>query len=107
MADQTTPSDGKKGDAKAGADQARIPAHEKAEDVAAPRTDDVEAISPLSGADRSGLGEKGWAEVPADRNGGHPELETTPQSPGEGGLNGPQPETDLRTGAARAPRAQD
>jgi hypothetical protein len=100
MAKVTTPSN-KKADAKAGADQARIPAHEKAKDAAAPKTDDIEAIAPLSGVDRSGLGEKGWAEVPADRIGGHPELETAPKSPADGDLNGPQPETDLRTGAAR------
>lgn len=56
------------------------------------------SLSPLHGADRGGLNAAGWAEVPENRIGGHPELETvTP--PGAGGLNGPQPQTDPATGA--------
>ncbi len=86
---------------EAGADQARIPAHRKASDESAPKTDDVDEIAPLSGVDRSGLGQKGWAEVPEDRIGGHPELETARKSGPEGGLNGPQPTTEVKTGAAK------
>jgi hypothetical protein len=89
-----------KTDPEAGADAARTPALAKRSSYAAPKTDDVDAVAPLSGADRSGLGEKGWAEVPEDRVGGHPELETTTKS-GPGGLNGPQPEVDPKTGAPR------
>lgn len=66
-----------------------------------PKTDDVSHVAPLSGLDRSGLGEKGWAEVPEDRIGGHPELETVPDPCAGGGLNGPQPEMDPKTGAVR------
>jgi hypothetical protein len=66
-----------------------------------PRTDETGKIEKLHGADRSGLGEKGWAEAPADRIGGHPELETAPDPAAGGGLNGPQPETDLETGATK------
>jgi hypothetical protein len=65
----------------------------------APRTDDTRRIQPLAGADRSGLGEKGWAEVPEDLIGGHPELEAVPKSGPDGDLNGPQPETDPATSA--------
>jgi hypothetical protein len=54
----------------------------------------------LAGADRSGLGEKGWAEVPEDLIGGHPELEAVPKSGPDGDLNGPQPDTDPATGAS-------
>lgn len=55
-----------------------------------------------SRADRSGLGEKGWAEVPADRIGGHPELEDTGEIDGpDGDLNGPRPDVSPRTGAPR------
>ena len=69
-----------------------------------PRTDRVDALERLRGADRGGMGEDGWAEVPDDLVGGHPELESAPQSPGgDGLLNGPQPETDATTGAP-APR---
>lgn len=64
-------------------------------------TDDTARLSRLHGSDRSGLGSKGWAQVPADRIGGHPELKVTPQSGPDGGLNGPQPEMDPATGAAR------
>jgi hypothetical protein len=70
-------------------------------DSVAPQTDQTKHIEPLHGADRSGLGEKGWAEVSDDLIGGHPELETVPDA-GVGGLNGPQPETDPATGAAGA-----
>jgi hypothetical protein len=100
MADKTVPQGSSKPDAEAAADQARIPAHEKTGDAAAPKTDDVKAVRPLSGSDRGGLGEKGWAEAPEDRIGGHPELETTTK-PGAGGLNGPQPDVDPKTGAPR------
>ncbi|MFZ2029669.1 MAG: hypothetical protein WAU68_05115 [Vitreimonas sp.] len=85
-----------------GADQARIPASAKSDDLAAPKTDDTQAIAPLAGADRSGLGAKGWSEAPEDRIGGHPELEIAPKSGPDGGLNGPQPETDPKTGAPKA-----
>lgn len=44
-------------------------------DPPVPKTDDVAGEYPLHGADRSGLGDKGWAETPEDRIGGHPELE--------------------------------
>ena len=67
-------------------------------DRATPKTEETGKIERLHGLDRSGLGEKGWAEVPDDLIGGHPELETTPK-PGPGGLNGPQPTTDPATGA--------
>jgi len=73
----------------------------RAEPKASPQTDQIERVEKLHGLDRSGLGEKGWAEVPEDRIGGHPELETAPSPDGTGGLNGPQPETDLATGAAK------
>jgi hypothetical protein len=66
-----------------------------------PRPDETRKIEKLHGADRSGLGEKGWAEVPDDKIGGHPELETAPDRASGGGLNGPQPETDRETGAAQ------
>jgi hypothetical protein len=69
-------------------------------DSAAPQTDQTTHIGDLHGADRSGLGEEGWAEVPEDRIGGHPELETIPK-PSNGGLNGPAPEQDPVTGVAR------
>jgi hypothetical protein len=72
-----------------------------------PRTDETRKIEKLHGADRSGLGEKGWSEVPADLVGGHPELETAPDPKAGGGLNGPQPETDLNTGAAKEPGRDD
>lgn len=58
-------------------------------------------VQKLHGLDRSGLGEKGWAEVAEDRIGGHPELETAPSVAQGGGLNGPQPETDLKTGGVK------
>jgi hypothetical protein len=67
---------------------------------AAPRTDETGKIERLHGLDRGGLGDKGWAEVPDDLIGGHPELETAPRE-GAGGVNGPQPATDLKTGAAK------
>jgi hypothetical protein len=70
-------------------------------DRAAPQTDDITKIEKLHGADRSGLGEKGWAEVPEDLIGGHPELETAPDPRSGGGLNGPQPETDRTRGSAK------
>lgn len=101
MADKTGPADQSRPNPKAGTDQARIPPDQKAEDDAAPKTDDVEAVRPLPGADRNGLGAKGWAEVPVDRIGGHPELEAASKSEPDGDLNGPQPATDLKTGAAR------
>jgi hypothetical protein len=62
---------------------------------------EVDPIAPLHGVDRSGLGEKGWAEVPEDLIGGHPEMEEPPRSGPDGRLNGPQPETDPATGAAK------
>jgi len=67
----------------------------------APETNKTSDLEKLKGLDRSGLGEKGWAEVPEDRIGGHPELETAPDAENGGGLNGPQPDTDLATGAAK------
>ena len=85
---------------EAGADAVRTPQGAKQDGYAAPKTDDVDHIAPLSGVDRGGLDEKGWAEVPEDRIGGHPELEVTTK-PGPGGLNGPQPEVDPKTGAPR------
>ena len=82
--------------------------HEDEAERAAPQTDKTDGIDKLHGLDRSGLGEKGWAEVPEDRIGGHPELETAHDPASGGGLNGPQPETDLATGAARTTsRAED
>jgi hypothetical protein len=60
-----------------------------------------EPIAPLHGVDRGGLGEKGWAEVPEDLVGGHPELEESAPSGPKGGLNGPQPATDPATGAVK------
>jgi hypothetical protein len=68
---------------------------------AAPDTDDTTKIAKLHGGDRSGLGDKGWAEVPEDLIGGHPELETAPDPRSGGGLNGPQLETDLTRGSAK------
>ncbi|MBY0566624.1 MAG: hypothetical protein K2P70_04900 [Hyphomonadaceae bacterium] len=67
----------------------------------APETEKTTGIEKLHGLDRSGLGEKGWAEAPADGIGGHPELETAPDAGNGGGLNGPQPETDLTTGGVK------
>jgi len=61
----------------------------------------VDPIAPLHGLDRSGLGEKGWAEVPEDLIGGHPEVEEPPRSGPKGGLNGPQPAMDPATGAVK------
>jgi hypothetical protein len=72
-----------------------------------PRTDETRQIEKLHGADRSGLGDKGWSETPADRVGGHPELETAPDPDAGGGLNGPQPATDVETGAAKPLRRDD
>lgn len=68
---------------------------------AARRTDDTTKVAKLHGADRSGLGKEGWAEVPEDLIGGHPELETAPDPKSGGGLNGPQPGTDLTRGSAK------
>lgn len=70
-----------------------------ADERAVPKGEDIEQIGRLHGLDRSGLGAKGWAEVPADRIGGHPELEAVPAAGPDGDLNGPQPETDPATGA--------
>lgn len=78
--------------------------HKERGPKAAPKTDQTERVEKLHGLDRSGLGEKGWSEVPADRIGGHPELETAPDPEQGGGLNGPQPKTDLETGAAKPER---
>ncbi len=61
-------------------------------------------IARLHGVDRSGLGAKGWAEVPDDLIGGHPELEEPPRSGPDGDLNGPQPDIDPSTGAPRTER---
>lgn len=91
---------GGKNEPKAGADTARTAAGAKRDSYAAPRTDEIDHIEPLSGVDRSGLGEKGWAEVPEDCIGGHPELDTITK-PGAGGLNGPQPDVDPKTGIPR------
>ncbi len=77
------------------------PSVAKGDGQVAPKTDDIDQIAPLSGVDRSGLGDKGWAEVPADLIGGHPELDSAPRSGPEGGINGPQPDIDPRTGAPR------
>lgn len=44
---------------------------------AVPQTDDVARVYPVHGADRSGLGERGWAEVPDDLI-GHPEQSNDP-----------------------------
>lgn len=66
---------------------------------AVPKTDDVSRVAPLSGTDRSGLGAKGWAEVPEDGIGGHPELEVEPVSGPDGKLDGPRPKIDPKTGA--------
>jgi hypothetical protein len=87
-------------DPEAGADAARTAPDAKRAAHEAPKTDDIHRVWPLSGGDRSGLGDKGWAEVKDDRIGGHPELETTTKS-GPGGINGPQPDTDPKTGALR------
>lgn len=57
-------------------------------DVPGEKDEDITRVPPLSGLDRSGLGEKGWAEVPEDRIGGHPELEHAPRTGPHGGLNG-------------------
>lgn len=73
-------------------------------DRSEPRTGETSKVEKLHGADRSGLGDKGWAEVPEDRVGGHPELETAPR-PGPGGVNGPQPQTDRTTGGVKAGKA--
>ncbi len=98
-----TKADANKPDPRAGADQARSDADVKAKSQTAnnaePKTDDVDHLAPLSGADRSGLGAKGWAEVPADGIGGHPELEITPKTGADGDLNGPQPRVNPKTGA--------
>lgn len=51
-----------------------------------PKTDDTDFVKPISGGDRSRLNEDGWAEVPDDLIGGHPELEVTPK-PGVRSLN--------------------
>lgn len=67
------------------------------------RTATASLSSPLHGGDRGGLNAEGWAEVPADGIGGHPELEMVTPA-GVGGLNGPQPETDPATGAPLAGR---
>ena len=61
----------------------------------------VERIAPVHGADRGGLGDKGWAEVPDDLIGGHPEVEMPERVGPDGGLNGPQPEMDPVTGAVK------
>ncbi|MGH6950602.1 MAG: hypothetical protein ACREH4_07000 [Vitreimonas sp.] len=58
-------------------------------------------LAPVHGADRGGLGEKGWAEVPDDLVGGHPEVETPARVGPDGALNGPQPAMDPVTGAAK------
>jgi hypothetical protein len=71
------------------------------EETTPPRNDDTRKVQKLHGLDRGSLGEKGWAEVPDDLIGGHPELETAPKPDQSGGLNGPQPETDLTTGAVK------
>jgi hypothetical protein len=73
---------------------------------AAPKTDDTAELSKLHGLDRSGMGDKGWAEVPSDRIGGHPELESAPNPEAGGGINGPQPDTDRATGGAKAPERE-
>ncbi len=65
-----------------------------------PITDDAKRVAPLHGGDRGGLGENGWVEVPEDRVGGHPQLETHPRTGPDGLLNGPQPALDPETGAA-------
>lgn len=66
-----------------------------------PKDEDIERVGDLHGADRSGLGSKGWAEVAEDRIGGHPELEDLPARTGpDGDINGKQPKMDPRTGAA-------
>lgn len=62
----------------------------------------VERIAPLHGLDRTGLGEKGWAEVPEDLIGGHPELDEPAREGPDGALNGPQPEMDPVTGAVKS-----
>ena len=80
---------------------------ERERDTTPPRTDETRKIEKLHGLDRGGLGEKGWAEVPGDLIGGHPELETAPKAGETGGLNGPQPETDLTTGAAKPPAGNE
>jgi len=66
-------------------------------------TDDgrLDGIAPLHGVDRTGLGEKGWAEVSEDLIGGHPELEEPTRVGPDGGLNGKQPALDPATGAAK------
>jgi hypothetical protein len=64
-------------------------------------TDRIDAIAPLHGVDRAGLGEKGWAEVSEDLIGGHPELEEPPRVGPDGDLNGKQPAIDPVTGAAK------
>lgn len=58
-------------------------------------------LAPVHGADRGGLGEKGWAEVPEDLIGGNPEVEAPARVGPDGALNGPQPEMDPVTGAAK------
>jgi hypothetical protein len=63
-----------------------------------PEDENTGAISPLRGLDRGGLGANGWAEVPADRIGGHPEFESAPKAGPDGRLNGPQPDIDPCTG---------
>jgi hypothetical protein len=72
----------------------------KPSDSVAPQTDQTTHVERLHGVDRSGLGKEGWAEVPEDRIGGHPELETVPKPDG-GDLNGPAPEQDPITGGVR------
>lgn len=73
-------------------------------DTTTRRTDEIDRIEKLHGADRGELGEKGWAEAPNDLIGGHPELETAPDPDNGGGLNGPQPDTDVFTGRVKPPK---
>lgn len=62
----------------------------------------IDRIAPVHGADRGGLGDKGWAEVPDDLIGGHPEVRMPARVGPDGALNGPQPEMDPVTGAVKA-----
>lgn len=62
------------------------------------QTGAIRSMEKLNGLDRSGLGDKGWAEVRAVRIRVHPEMNTAPSPVYGGELNCPQPEANLATG---------